>query len=217
MNSSNEERSIIVGVAGPSGSGKTLFVNNLKEQLAKNHSVVVIREDNYYRDQSDIPLEEREKVNYDHPNALEHSLLIRHLKTLQNQQAVEGPNYLFHTHTRASETRRIDPAEIIICDGILLLADENVRKILDVTAFIDAPLDICLVRRLERDLAERGRSIAKTLTQYTQTVRPMYLEFIAPTKKHVDLVVTGGGKNWDAIHKFQSLILEKLNSKVSNG
>ncbi|MAJ81734.1 MAG: uridine kinase [Legionellales bacterium] len=217
MNTNDEGHSIIVGVAGPSGSGKTLFVNNLKEQLAKNHSVVVIREDNYYHDQSNVAIEEREKVNYDHPDALEHSLLIEHLKMLQNKKAVQGPNYLFHTHTRATETRQIDPAEIIICDGILLLADVNVRKILDVTAFIDAPLDICLVRRLQRDLAERGRSIAKTLNQYTETVRPMYLEFIEPTKEHVDLVVTGGGKNWNAIHQFQTLILERLNSKVSNG
>ncbi len=206
---------IIIGIAGPSGSGKTLFVDNLKGLLSEHHSVVVLREDHYYKDQSNIPLEEREQVNYDHPNALEHSLLITHLKELQLRKAIHSPNYLFHTHTRSSETSLIQPADIIICDGILLLADQQVREMLDITAFIDAPLDVCLVRRLKRDLAERGRSIEKTLDQYTNTVRPMYWEFIAPTKSNVDLVVTGGGKNWEAIRHFQSLIINELNSRVS--
>lgn len=213
---SKSSRPILVGVAGPSGSGKTLLVDNLHKTLHESYSVSVVREDSYYRDQSDVDPLERPKKNYDHPDALEHDLMVKHLIQLRNNENVNGPIYQFHTHTRSEETQLIPTAQIILCDGILLLADKNIRKELDLTVFIDAPLDICLIRRLNRDLSERGRSIQNTLDQYIQTVRPMYWEFIAPSKEGVDHIVTGGGKNWQAIEAIKKDIANKLNT-ISSG
>ena len=207
---SNNKRPILIGVAGPSGSGKSLLVDNLHKTLHEEFSVSIIREDSYYLDQSNIDPVERPKKNYDHPDALEHDLLVEHLKTLKNNEPVNIPVYKFHTHTRGEETQHVLPAQIILCDGILLLADKNIRQELDVTVFIDAPLDICLIRRLNRDLSERGRSIQNTLDQYVQTVRPMYWEFIAPSKEGVNHIVTGGGKNWEAIDSIKKDITEKI-------
>lgn len=207
---SNNKRPILIGVAGPSGSGKSLLVDNLHKTLHEEFSVSIIREDSYYLDQSDVDPVERPKKNYDHPDALEHDLLVEHLKTLKNNEPVDIPVYKFHSHTRGEETQHVPPAQIILCDGILLLADKNIRKELDVTVFIDAPLDICLIRRLNRDLSERGRSIQNTLDQYVQTVRPMYWEFIAPSKEGVNHIVTGGGKNWEAIDSIKKDITEKI-------
>lgn len=207
---SHHKRPILIGVAGPSGSGKSLLVDNLHKTLHEDFSVSIIREDSYYLDQSHIDPVDRPKKNYDHPDALEHDLLVEHLKTLKNNEAVNIPVYKFHTHTRGEETQYVPPAQIILCDGILLLADKNIRKELDVTVFIDAPLDICLIRRLNRDLSERGRSIQNTLDQYVETVRPMYWEFIAPSKEGVNHIVTGGGKNWDAIDSIKQDIIEKM-------
>lgn len=206
-------RPILVGVAGPSGSGKTLLVDNLKKQLIESGlTVSIVREDSYYRDQSHIEPQERPKKNYDHPDALEHDLLVEHLIQLRENQSVNGPIYKFHTHTRANETQLIPTAQVVLCDGILILADKNIRKELDLTVFIDAPLDICLIRRLNRDLSERGRSIQNTLDQYIQTVRPMYWEFIAPSKEDVNHIVTGGGKNWTAIDAIKNDIIEKIHA-----
>lgn len=209
----NQSRPILVGVAGPSGSGKTLLVDNLKQQLIDSGlSVSIIREDSYYRDQSHIEPQARTKTNYDHPDAFEHDLLVAHLAQLRNKKEVNGPVYQFHTHTRNTETQLIKPAEVILCDGILILADKRVRSEFDLTVFIDAHLDICLIRRLNRDLSERGRSIQYTLDQYIQTVRPMYWEFIAPSKDGVDHIVTGGGKNWSAIDAIKNDIISKLHA-----
>lgn len=207
---SNNKRPILIGVAGPSGSGKSLLVDNLHKTLHEEFSVSIIREDSYYLDQSTVDPVDRPKKNYDHPDALEHDLLVEHLKTLKSNVPVNIPVYKFHTHTRGEETQHVLPAQIILCDGILLLADKNIRKELDVTVFIDAPLDICLIRRLNRDLSERGRSIQNTLDQYIQTVRPMYWEFIAPSKEGVNHIVTGGGKNWEAIDSIKKDITQKI-------
>ena len=205
---------IVIGISGASGSGKTLFANNLHQRLSESYDVVIIREDNYYRDQSNLTLEEREKANYDHPDALEHELLAAHLDELKRGREVAGPNYLFHTHTRAPESRPIQPAQVMICDGILLLADEDLRKRFDIKAFVDTPLDVCLVRRLKRDLEERGRSIAKTLDQYISTVRPMYWEFIDPSKKHAEHLVAGGGNNWKAIDLVVAETIKKISKDI---
>lgn len=212
---SNKIRPILIGVAGPSGSGKSLLVDNLHKALHENFSVSIIREDSYYLDQAHIDPVDRPKMNYDHPDALEHDLLVKQLQELKNGNAVDIPIYKFHTHTRSDETQHIPPAQIILCDGILLLADKNIRKELDMTVFIDAPLDICLIRRLNRDLSERGRSIQNTLDQYVQTVRPMYWEFIAPSKEGVNHIVTGGGKNWEAIDAIKADITDKIHQMNS--
>ena len=143
-------------------------------------------------------------------------MLVEHLSTLKKGQSVDIPIYKFHTHTRSDETQYISPAQVILCDGILLLADKKIRKELDITVFIDAPLDICLIRRLNRDLSERGRSIQNTLDQYVHTVRPMYWEFIAPSKEGVNHIVTGGGKNWEAIEQIKADIVSKL-KQVQSG
>ena len=212
----NENRPILIGVAGPSGSGKSLLVDNLHKTLHEDHTVSIIREDSYYLDQAHIDPVDRPKKNYDHPDALEHTLLVEHLSTLKKGQSVDIPIYKFHTHTRSDETQYISPAQVILCDGILLLADKKIRKELDITVFIDAPLDICLIRRLNRDLSERGRSIQNTLDQYVHTVRPMYWEFIAPSKEGVNHIVTGGGKNWEAIEQIKADIVGKL-KQVQSG
>jgi uridine kinase len=207
---SNTNAPILIGIAGPSGSGKSLLVDNLHQTLHDQYSVSIIREDSYYRDQAHIDPVDRPKKNYDHPDALEHDLLVTHLKSLKEKNSVDVPIYKFHTHTRSEETQYVAPAQVILCDGILLLADKNIREQLDITVFIDAPLDICLIRRLNRDLSERGRSIQNTLDQYVQTVRPMYWEFIAPSKEGVNHIVTGGGKNWEAIETIKRDIVAKI-------
>ena len=193
----------IIAIAGASASGKTLLAqtvfNEIQQDLGMDCSVATMAEDAYYRDQSHLDFEQRELTNYDHPDAFEHELLLEHLQSLAEGQAIEMPSYDFTRHTRAAETRRIQPAKVILIEGILLLSDARLREQFDIKVFVDTPLDICLLRRIERDLEERGRSLDSVITQYTSTVRPMYFEFIAPSRAHADLVVTRGGKNRIAI------------------
>ncbi|GAB1067610.1 MAG: uridine kinase [Shewanella algae] len=172
---------------------KTIF-----EELCRDlgtDQIGVINEDAYYRDQSHMSMDERVKTNYDHPKALDHELLSTHLVALKQGQAVDIPCYSYAEHTRTSDTLKMTPKKVIILEGILLLTDPKLRELMDASVFMDTPLDICLLRRLTRDVAERGRTMESVISQYQKTVRPMFLQFIEPSKQYADIIVPRGGKN----------------------
>ncbi|GHA10605.1 uridine kinase [Arenicella chitinivorans] len=205
----------IIAIVGASASGKTLFTQTVYKELSAElggSPLAVLEEDAYYRDQSHLPIKLREKTNYDHPDAFEHDLLLSHLESLRAGQAIDVPIYDFTQHNRSPNTRRVSPAGVVIVEGILLLTNPQLRDFFDIKAFIDTPLDICLLRRIERDMRERGRSFDSIAEQYEDTVRPMYYEFIEPCKQHADIVVTGGGKNRVAIDMVKHNIRSTLAS-----
>lgn len=187
----------LIGVAGASGSGKSYFANALRNSL--ECSSLILSQDDYYKDRSDISLKERELINYDHPDSLDFDLLVEHLQRLKKRQAIEHPLYDFSVHNRKKQRARIEPADVIIVDGILLYAVKKCRDLFDVKVFVDTPLDLCFVRRLQRDIQERGRSAESVISQYLATVRPMYLQFVQPTIYRADLVVAGVGAMSDDV------------------
>jgi uridine kinase len=207
------QKVIILGIAGPSASGKSLLANTIVNELGSDQ-VVVISEDAYYKDNSHLPLREREKINYDHPDSFDHALLIEHLKRLQTGQSVEIPIYSHVKHLRTNETRMIGRHAIIVLEGILLFSESSLRQLMDIRIFMSAPLDICLIRRLKRDVVERHRSFESVLHQYETTVRPMYLQFIEPSSRHADLIVPRGGENRIAIDMIQAKMRELLSSQA---
>jgi uridine kinase len=188
----------VLGIAGGTGSGKTTVAERLVAGLS-NDRVVVIDHDAYYRDRSGMPLAERLLVNYDHPAAIETELLVDHLVDLRAGRAVDIPQYDFRDHVRRAETRRVEPAPIVIIEGILVLADERLRALMDLRIFVDTDSDIRLMRRLERDIEQRGRSFAQVREQYNATVRPMHLAFVEPSRRFADLVIPEGGENRPAV------------------
>jgi uridine kinase len=194
---------LIVGVAGASASGKSLLSKSLGEIMSTD-LIQVISEDNYYRDQTHLAMEERERTNYDHPNAIEHDLLHQHLKLLKVGRSIQMPNYDFAQHTRSVAAVEVYPTPIIVVEGIMLFTHPMLRDVFDLKLFVDTPLDICLLRRLQRDTLERGRSVESVLNQYKRTVRPGYINFIAPTKEHADMIIPRGGKNAVAIDLIHS-------------
>lgn len=200
---------IILGIAGPSASGKSLLANTIVNELGSDQ-VVVISEDAYYKDNSHLPFAEREKINYDHPDSFDHALLCEHLNRLQAGQSVEIPIYSHSKHIRLPETRLIGKHSIIVLEGILLFSDKALRELMDIRIFMSAPLDVCLSRRLMRDVVERQRSFESVLHQYETTVRPMYLQFIEPSSRYADLIVPRGGENRIAIDMIQAKMRELL-------
>ncbi len=204
-----DKQPIIIGIAGPSASGKSLLAHTLVEELGSNQ-VVIISEDSYYKDRSHLSVEQREKINYDHPDALDHDLLCQQLQQLQMGHSVQIPVYDHTQHTRSPQTREVGQHAIIVLEGILLLAEAKVRELLDISIFMDTPLDMCLLRRLRRDVKERGRDVECVLDQYEATVRPMYLQFIEPCKRYADIIVPHGGKNRIAIEVIKSQMREML-------
>ena len=205
----NTKDCVVIAIAGASASGKSLIANTIFDELCAElgtEQIGIISEDAYYRDQSHLLMEERVLTNYDHPKAFDHNLLCEHLKALKNKQAVDIPVYSYTEHTRLTETIKLTPKKIIILEGILLLTDASVREQLDASIFIDTPLDICFIRRLKRDIEERERSMESVIEQYTTTVRPMFLQFIEPSKQHADLIVPRGGKNRIAADLLKSRI-----------
>jgi len=205
----NTKDCVVIAIAGASASGKSLIANTIFDELCDElgtEQIGIISEDAYYRDQSHLAMEERVLTNYDHPKAFDHDLLCEHLKTLKNNQAVDVPVYSYTEHTRLSETTTLTPKKIIILEGILLLTDPNVRDQIDASVFIDTPLDICFIRRLKRDIKQRGRSMESVIEQYDATVRPMFLQFIEPSKQHADIIVPRGGKNRIAADILKSRI-----------
>lgn len=198
---------ILIGIAGASGSGKTLLSKTIIEKIG-TQKISIIQEDSYYKDLSDIPFSARTGKNFDHPDAFEHKLLVNHLKNLKKQMQVAIPVYDYSTHTRKKETHKIIPNKVIILEGILILNDANIRKLLDICVYVDAMPDICLIRRLQRDIAERNRSIESVIEQYLQTVRPMFFKYVEPSKKYADIIVPHGGKNIIAIDILKARIEE---------
>ena len=197
--------SVVIGVAGGSGSGKTTVVRRIVESLG-NDQVTVLEHDRYYRDRSDLRLEERAAMNYDHPDSLETDLMVRHLEALRSGSAVEVPVYDFARYARVAATDLAYSRRAIIVEGILIFTDAPLRSLLDVKVFVDADDDIRFIRRLRRDVAERGRTMDSVIEQYLNTVKPMHLDFVEPSKRYADIIVPQGGHNTVAIDMLLTLI-----------
>lgn len=200
---------LVIGVAGGSGSGKTTVVREIIRNIGRSH-VTVIHHDSYYRDVKDLPLEERVKINYDHPDSLETTLLIHHLRQLQAGESVEVPVYDFTAHLRAEETERMEPRKVVIVDGLLILWDRELRDMMNIKVFVDTDADLRFIRRLSRDIQERGRTAESVIEQYLRTVRPMHLEFVEPSKRYADIIIPQGGHNLVGV----DMLLTKIRSVV---
>jgi len=202
---------ITIGVAGGTGSGKTTVALKVLEQVGFDR-IAYLPHDAYYRDASDLPPAERARLNFDHPDSLDNDLLIEHLQQLQASQSVEIPVYDFKTHSRLAETRHIDPQPVILVEGILIFADKRLRDLMDVKIFVDTDADIRFIRRLQRDIKERGRTVESVINQYLRTVRPMHLEFVEPSKRYADVIIPEGGFNEVAIEmvaaRLRALVAE---------
>lgn len=203
---------LIIGIAGGTGSGKTTVVRKILERLPEGE-VVILPQDSYYKDSSHLPLEERLEINFDHPDSIEFDLLTKHLKELKKGHSVQQPIYSYLTCTRASETITVSPRDVIIVEGILVLSNPELRKMLDLKVFVDADPDDRLIRVISRDIVERGRSVNKVMDRYEQTVKPMHLQFIEPTKRFADLIIPQGGNNHIAIDILTKYIENNLNNK----
>jgi uridine kinase len=187
-------RPLVIGIAGGSGSGKSTVASVILRRVGARR-IAFLMHDAYYRDLSHLPLEERVKENFDHPDSLDTPLLVQHLQELRARRAVEMPVYDFKDYTRTTETQRIDPRAVIIVEGILIFAEPELRKLFDVKLFVDTDADIRFIRRLQRDIAERGRTADSVIRQYLGTVRPMHLEFVEPSKRYADVIIPEGGLN----------------------
>lgn len=200
---------IIIGISGASASGKSLLANTIVSELGSDQ-VVIISEDSYYKDFSQLSFAEREKINFDHPDSFDHPLLQQHLEDLQNGVDIEVPTYDFSKHVRGKQTRCIGRHTIIVLEGILLFVDPELRKLMDIQIFMDTPLDICLLRRITRDVLARNRTVQSVIDQYEATVRPMYLQFIEPSKRYADIIIPRGGENRIAIDLIKAKMRELL-------
>lgn len=204
-----KNKTLLIGISGGTGSGKSTVTKKLVE-LIKEENVAVIEEDSYYKDQSNISFEERVKTNYDHPFAFDNKLLIEHLKDLKSGKSIEKPLYDFELHNRKKETLLVEAKEVVILEGILILSEEEIRDLLDIKVFVDTDSDVRIIRRILRDIKERGRSLDSVIYQYMKTVRPAHLQFIEPSKKYADIIIPEGGYNDVAIdliyHKIKSII-----------
>jgi len=201
---------LIIGIAGGTASGKTSISRHIKETYSDVTSVLIIRQDDYYKDQSDRPMEERVKTNYDHPDAFVNDLLLAQINDLINGKTINKPTYDFLKHTRSDVTEVCYPCDVLILEGLFVLEDPKIRNILDVKVFVDTAADIRFIRRLLRDVKERGRTMDSVVTQYTNTVRPMHESFIEPSKRYADIIIPEGGENKVAI----DLLTTKISSII---
>jgi len=204
-----KNKQTIIAIVGASASGKSLFAQTIYEELLPelgDNNIAIIKEDCYYRSQDHLSLEQRSLINYDHPAAFEHELLASHLTDLSQQNSVQVPSYSYTSHTRLAETNTLSPAKVILVEGILLLEDKQLRNLFDIKIFMDIPLDVCLLRRIKRDMIERERSLESITQQYMETVRPMYYQYIEPSKAYADIIITQGGKNRMAIEVLKAKI-----------
>lgn len=207
-----KRKPVVIGVTGGSGSGKTSVTQAIYESL-KDHSILVLEQDYYYKDQSDLPFEKRLKTNYDHPLAFDNDLLIEHIEKLLRYEAIEKPVYDYSIHTRSENVIPVHPQDVIILEGILVLEDERLRDLMDIKLYVDTDADIRIIRRLTRDIKERGRSFDSVIDQYLNVVRPMHNQFIEPTKRYADVIIPEGGQNHVAIDimvtKIQTILEQK--------
>ena len=200
---------IIIGVAGGTASGKTTVSDAILDRVGRDR-IAYIQHDSYYRDLSHLPLEERRQMNFDHPDALETELLVAHLRQLQAGQAVEVPIYDFATYQRSDRTRHVEPRRVILVEGILIFVDRELREMMDVKLYVDTDADLRFIRRLQRDIQERGRTVESVIQQYLTTVRPMHLEFVEPSKRYADIIIPAGGFNQTAIEMIVARIQSML-------
>lgn len=201
---------IIIAVAGGSASGKTTVIEEIKHAFI-DEDVVVIKHDDYYKDQSHLSREERRKTNYDHPSSLENDLLVKHLQMLINGQSIDKPIYDFVEQTRSSKTEKINPAKVILLDGILILEDARIRDLADIKIYVECDMDLRLIRRIQRDMVERGRSFENIINQYLTTVKPMHHLFVSPTKRYADVIIPN-----DYEHNVATdIIIQKIKSVLA--
>jgi len=205
------ENILVIGIAGGSGSGKTTLMNNIVKRFADN--ITVLSHDSYYKRHDDMTFEERCQLNYDEPAALETELMVRHLDQLRSGQAIDCPVYDFTVHNRSDATTRIEPRKVIIVEGILIFQNKQLRDLMDIRIFVDTDADIRLCRRVKRDVNKRGRSLESVLTQYQETVKPMYEKYVEPSKKHAHILVPEGGKNAVALDLIENLIAKHIEGK----
>ncbi len=201
---------IIIGIAGGSASGKTSLAKRLKREFEDTNSVIIIRQDDYYNDQAKMTMDERLKVNYDHPFAFDNNLLAKHLNELRAGRTIERPTYDFIEYTRSDIIELVEPHDVIVVEGLFVLEDESIRKNLDIKVFVDTPADVRFIRRLNRDVRDRGRSLDNVIAQYMNTVRIMHEQFIEPSKRYADVIVPEGGKNEVAV----DLLTTKIGSII---
>lgn len=209
-----ESSRMVIGICGGTGSGKTTVAARILETVGARE-VVFLQQDSYYRNLDEMPLDFRNAANFDHPDALDNDLLVEHLRALKANEQVELPVYDFKTHTRQRETKRVEPKPIIIVEGILIFADKRLLDEMDIKVFVDTPDDIRFIRRLRRDIAERGRTVDSVIEQYAATVRPMHMQFVEPSKRCADVIIPEGGNNMVGIDLLSGKIRERLAMAVS--
>jgi uridine kinase len=207
---------MIIGICGGTGSGKTTIARRIIEGVGCE-SVILIEQDSYYRNLEDMPLDERHQANFDHPDAIDSDLLMNHIKRLKAGQPVEMPVYDFATHTRSAETERLVPKPVVLVEGILIFSEPRILELLDIRVFVDTPDDIRFIRRLRRDVAERGRTVESVIEQYYATVRPMHFEFVEPSKRNADIIIPEGGNSDIGIELLCGKIREEVSRQWSAG
>ena len=205
---------MIIGICGGTGSGKTTIARAIVEAVGAK-KVVLVEQDSYYRNLSDMPLDERHQANFDHPDSLDSEMLVNHILRLKQGLPIEMPLYDFATHTRSDKIETIEPRPVVIVEGILIFAEPRVLDLLDVRVYVDTPDDIRLMRRLKRDIQERGRTFERTLEQYERTIRPMHFEFVEPSKRHADIIIPEGAQTGVSVEVLCGLVQRKLSKEMT--
>lgn len=204
---------MFIGICGGTGSGKTTIARSILDAVGLDR-VVLVEQDSYYRNLADMPLDERHQANFDHPDSIDSDMLVNHLIRLKQGLSVDMPLYDFVTHTRSDDIEVINPKPVVIVEGILIFAEPRVLDLLDVRVFVDTPDDVRLMRRLRRDIMERGRTFERTLEQYERTIRPMHFEFVEPSKRHADIIIPEGSNTGVTVEFLCSMVREKLNGEL---